>query len=99
MDNHERYLTIINTICEKNNISKEELKEILKEKEMKYMIILCLEKYDCLDEENFKDVLRIKTKKSIYNNLRKAEEKLLINHKFRKKYFELEKNIENIIEI
>lgn len=99
MGNHEKYLTIIKTICEKNNISNDELEDILKEKEFKYLVILCLKKYECIDEEGLKRILRVKTRRSLYNNIRKAEEKLLINRNFRKRYYDLEKDIKNIIDI
>lgn len=94
MINEEKYFRIIKQICDSNDISKEELLEMLQEKDMKYLYILFLKKYDCWNEKELKEVLRVKTRRSIHYNYKKAEEKLLINKKFRDKYFEIEKKIE-----
>lgn len=94
MVNEEKYFRIIKQICNFNNIPKEELLDILKEKDMKYLYILFLKKYDCWSESELKEVLKVKTRKSIHYNYQKAEEKLLINKKFRDKYFEIEKKID-----
>ncbi len=94
MVNEEKYFRIIKEICNFNNISKEELLGMLKEKDMKYLYILFLKKYDCWSEKELKEILKVKTRKSIHYNYQKAEEKLLINKKFRDKYFEIEKKID-----
>ncbi|MDQ0148833.1 hypothetical protein ACFO6R_00210 [Eubacterium multiforme] len=97
MINQERYFKIIEEICAFNNISKEEVVDMLKEKEMRYLFILFLKKYDCWKEDDIKYLLRVKTRRSINYNYKKAEEKLLINKKFRDKYFEIEKKIDSVI--
>lgn len=65
----------------------------LKNKECRYILLLLLKEFRCLDKEKIKKELSIKTNKSIDNNLKRAEEKLLINKEFREKYFYLEKKI------
>ncbi|MBP1890651.1 hypothetical protein J2Z53_002260 [Clostridium moniliforme] len=97
MVNKERYFKIIEEICAFNNVSREEIIEMFKEKEIRYLFILFLKKYNCWSEENIKYLLKVKTSKSINYNYRKAEEKLLINKKFRDKYFEIEKKINSVI--
>lgn len=94
MINRDVYTKIIEEICKSKNISEEELIYMLKEKEMRYLMILFLKKYDCWNEDEIKGMLNVKTKKSINYNYQKAEEKLLINKRFRDKYFELEEKIE-----
>lgn len=89
-----RYVEIIEEISQMKNLSNEELIHILKEKEMRYLILLFLKKYDCFNEDNIKEILNVKTKKGINYNYQKAEEKLLINKRFRDKYFELERKLE-----
>lgn len=97
MINKEKYFKIINELCSYNEISKEEFIDVLIEKDMKYLFILFLKKYNCLREDELKEIFKVKTKRSIYYNYKKAEEKLLINREFRGKYFELEKRLEEIL--
>lgn len=93
----EKYLEIIDKISKSKKLSNEELNYILKEKEMRYLVILFLRKYDYFNEEKIKEILNLKTRKGINYNCRKAEEKLLINKRFRDKYFELERKFETKI--
>ena len=89
-----RYIKILNRLCNYYGIKEDEFIDLLKSREDKYLILLILKNNKCLEVENIKEILKIKTDKSINNNLRLAEEKLLINRDFREKYFELEANIE-----
>lgn len=70
---------------------------LLDNKEVKYLLLLLLKQFNCLDKERLKKQLDIKNSRSIEINLRKAEEKLLINKEFRQKYFYLEEKIEKKI--
>lgn len=92
-----RYDTIIEIICNYKGINKEQLSEILRDRECKYLLFLLLEKYKCADVDNISKDLNISTKKSIRYNVKKAEEKFFINKDFREKYFELEKIAKKII--
>lgn len=94
MQSKLKYMKILDSLCKYYGINEEEFIELLKSREDKYLILLILKNNKCLELENIKKIFKIKTDKSINNNLRLAEEKLLINKNFREKYFELEENIE-----
>lgn len=90
----ERYYTIINLITtsyEFNN-NKEKI-ELFKDREYRYLLLLLVKKYNCYNEEEIKNILNVKTKRSVLNNVKKAEERLLINREFREKYFEMEERL------
>lgn len=91
------YIRIIKCICEYNEVAMDEFIDILKEKENKYLLILTLKKYKCFDKKKVKQLLNLHSDRSINYNMKKAEEKFLVNREFREKYFELEKSIEKII--
>ncbi|MBN7574670.1 MULTISPECIES: hypothetical protein [Clostridium] len=93
MQNGLKYIEILNNICEYYGIDEEKFIELLKNRDNKYILLLLLKYNHCLDTERVKEVFNLKTSKSISNNLKLAEEKLLINRLFREKYFELEDNI------
>jgi hypothetical protein len=46
-----------------------------------------------MDQERVKEVFNVKNKRTITNNVKRAEEKLLINRDFRKKFFEMEEDL------
>ena len=89
-----RYLKILNIICNYYGINQNEFIDLLKVRENKYLLLLILKNNKCLECEIIKEMLNVKTTKSIKNNLKLAEEKLLINKDFRERYFEIEENIE-----
>jgi predicted transcriptional regulator len=92
-----KYEMIIDIICNYKGIGKEQLSNILKDRECKYLLFLLLEKYKCVDVDNIRGDLNILSKKSIRYNVKKAEEKFFINRDFREKYFELEEMTKKII--
>lgn len=91
-----KYICILNCICRYYGITYEELIRLAKCKEERYLLLLILKKNNCLDIEKLKDILQVKNKKSVDNNLRMAEKTFFINSEFRKKYFEFEEEIEKI---
>ncbi|WP_243103880.1 ribose-5-phosphate isomerase [Clostridium sp. JN-1] len=94
MDKNIRYERIIEILCKYKNINRNELVEILKDNECKYLLFLLIKRYRCCDVDMLsKDFPNI-NKKRMNNNLRRAEEKLLINRKIRDMYFEAEELIE-----
>ena len=94
---NNKYEKIISVLCEYKEISREELINILKDKDCKFLLFLFLKKYKCIDLRKLEEDFSIKSKKSINNNCRKAEEKFLINKEFRELYFEMEELISKII--
>lgn len=94
---NDRYHKIINYVCQYNNISNEELVDILKHKECRYMLFLLLRRYGCDDKELLKELLKIENKRKLSETYRKAEEKFFVNRAFRDKYLEMEKNAQKII--
>lgn len=94
MHNKLKYVSILNNICNYYGIGEEKFIELLKERDNRYILLLLLKNNNCLEPEKIKEIFKLKTSKSINNNLRLAEEKLLVNRIFREKYFELEDNIE-----
>ena len=91
--NESEYLKILKIICKYYGIDKEEILELLKNKENRFLLILILKNNNCLIDYKLTSILGIESGRSIKNTIRKAEEKFLINSYFRKKYLELEKNI------
>lgn len=93
MNKSYRYLKIIKALSLYYGMSDKELIEVLKNKESKYILLLLLKKYKCVKDDEIMQVLNYKNKRSITYNTKRAEEKLLINREFRKKFFELEENL------
>jgi hypothetical protein len=89
----DRYLKILKTISLYYGIGEENFILLLKEKENKYLLLLLLKKYKCMDEKSLMNIFNYKNKKSILYNVKKAEEKLLINKEFRDKFFEIEESL------
>lgn len=93
MNPNERYIKIIETLSAYYGMDEDKLIKLLEQKENKYLLLLFLDKYKCLNKENLMNVLKYKNMNSISYNLKKAEEKLLINRDFREKFFEIEQNL------
>lgn len=90
-------ITIVtNVLCAYLNIDSKDLRETLKKKENKYLYLLLLKKYKCLDKEKIKKIIDLGSDRSIKYNINKAEEKLLINKEFRDAYFTIEAGLERI---
>lgn len=94
MENKLKYIKILRNICDYYGIDEEKFIELLKDRDNKYILLLVLKNNRCLETDKIKEIFNLKTSRSINNNLKLAEEKLLINKYFREKYFELENNIE-----
>lgn len=91
----DKYNIIILTICKYLDESNNDLKLFLKSKENRYMLLLLAKNFDCLNREIIKRELGVISNRTINNNLKKAEEKILINKYFRDKYFKLEDEIKD----
>ena len=91
-----KYINILNGLCEYYGIGQQGLIDLLKERENKYLLLLLLKNYSCLEQESAKDILKVKSSQTVKSNLKTAEEKLLINRDFRKKYFEIQDSIDKI---
>lgn len=96
MISKSRYIDILNCICKYYGITQEQLIKLVQNKECRYMLLLILKNKNCLDLEQLKNILQVKTVRSVSNNVKSAEKTLLINRNFRKKYFDLEENIEKM---
>ncbi|MEG0297179.1 MAG: hypothetical protein RR620_10715 [Clostridium sp.] len=70
-------------------------RDFFSKKDNIYVLLLLLDRCGCLELENLKEI-NITTNKKLQNYLKQAEEKILINTKFRDKYFNLEDNIKSI---
>lgn len=93
MSLEDRYLKILHVIYTYYGMSTDDLIKLLEERDNKYLLLLLLKKYKCMDQEKVKEVFNVKNKRTITNNVRRAEEKLLINRDFRKKFFEMEEDL------
>ncbi|WP_027623653.1 hypothetical protein [Clostridium lundense] len=91
-----KYEKIIELLCSYKGIKREELIRILEDEECKYLLFLLLKKYNCMDIESLTKDFEIDNKRKLNNNLKKAEEKFLINKKVREMFFEAENIIEEI---
>lgn len=76
-----------------NDIEREKLEEILEDKELKYLSLLILKKYNCLELDKIKEDFKINTKRTLKYNENRAKEKLLVNYNFREKYFHMDEEI------
>ena len=74
-------------------MSYEEFKKRLKKKDNLYLTLLLMKKFKCLNSEIIEKNLGILNNRMLCYRIRKAEEKILINKRFRDEYFELEDKI------
>ena len=93
MNSGDKYLKILKLVAYYNNISDEDIIHLLKDKESKYLLLLLLKKYRCIDKEKIMEIFKYKSSRSINYNIKKAEEKFLVNKSFREKYFEIEESL------
>lgn len=91
-----KYEKIIELLCEYKGIKREELIRILEDEECKYLLFLLLKKYNCMDISNLTKDFDINNKRKLNNNVKKAQEKFLLNRRIREMYFEAETIIEKI---
>ncbi|MGL5152573.1 MAG: hypothetical protein ACRC7N_18600 [Clostridium sp.] len=91
----EKYKIILNMIL--NYYSINDIEHLNKNKERLYIVLLLLNKYGVLENKEYMKGSFICNLTNVRLKLKKAEEKLLINREFRKKYFELEQLIKEII--
>jgi len=97
-DNKLDKITIVmNVLASYLGIEVKEMNEKLRKKENKYIFLLLLKKYKCLQKDKIKEVLDIISDKSIKYNMDKAEEKFLVNKEFREMYFEIQEGLNKII--
>lgn len=96
-NNLDKASIVINVLCAHLGIDATEMSKILKKKENKYLFLLLLKNYKCLDKEKVKQMLEIISDKSINYNINKAQEKLLVNKEFREMYFKIEEGLNKII--
>lgn len=85
---------VINILC--SHLS-EDFEQVTTNKEHRYLLLLLLKNYNCLNREQIKRVLDISSNKSMNYNIKKAEEKFLINRQFRETYLSIEKYLEQVI--
>ncbi|MCM8709714.1 ribose-5-phosphate isomerase [Clostridium sp. SYSU_GA19001] len=97
LNKEDKYIKILEVICQIKGINKEEQVKILKDRECKYLLFLLLKKYKCTDIVSFQKDFSIESKKYINYNIKKAEEKFFINKEFRDMYFEAENIINKTI--
>lgn len=88
---------VISILCSYLGEDLKDLKNIIKKKENKYLLLLLLKNYKCLNREEIKLMFNINSEKSVNYNIKKAEEKFLINKDFRERYFKIEKYLEDVI--
>lgn len=88
-----KYKNIVDMVCQYYHVGEEEL---LKKKENLYLIILLMKNLKCMNNDITK-ILEYTGRKNIKYNIKKAEEKILINKYFREEYFLLEENIKEKI--
>lgn len=93
----DRIKIVAEIMCKNLDMKAEDLNNILKKKENKYLFFLLLKNYKCLDKEKLKLLIDKISERSINYNINKGEEKLLINKEFREIYFKVEENIDDII--
>ncbi|WP_333859660.1 ribose-5-phosphate isomerase [Clostridium sp.] len=90
------YYRIINILCEYKGLDKEDLFQILKDRSCKHLYFLLIKKYKCCDLDLIKKDFPLLNKDNIRSNVRKAEEKLLLNKHIREMYFEAEEILNKV---
>lgn len=93
----DKYNVVREVFCYYYGLNNENLSCIKMCKENKYLFLLLLREFNCFNIERLKYDLDINSSRAISSNLKKAEEKLLINKEFRCGYFELEEKIQEKI--
>lgn len=93
MDNINKYEIIIFILSSYYGMSYEDFKKRLKKKDNLYLTLLLMKKFKCLNLEVIQQSLGISNNRMLGYKMKKAEEKILINKKFRDEYFELEDKI------
>ena len=91
--NNNKYENIIMILCQYYEVNYEEFNKLLKKREKSYLTVLLMKKFRCLNSEGLKEKLGIISNRSLHYKIKIAEEKILINKKFRDEYFELEEKI------
>lgn len=89
----DRYIKILQVICGYYGLDESDFIQLLKDRENKYLLLLLLKKYRCMDKDKICEIMDIKSKRSINYNVKKAEEKLLVSSEFRKKFFEIDEGL------
>lgn len=93
MNYKDRYINILRGISLYYGMDENNFIQLLRDKENKFLLLLLLKKYKCMDQDKIMGVLNYKSKKSILYNVKRAEEKLLINREFRDKFFQIEESL------
>lgn len=90
-------LIIINVLLNHLGIKDRNYSEILSKKENRYVLLLLFKKYNCLNKEEIKEILKTVSNRSLRIDIEKAEEKFLINKEFRNMYLEIEHYLNEVI--
>ena len=93
----DKVLIVMNVLAAYFGIELKEMSEKLKKRENRYIFLLLLKNYRCLQKDRIKEILSIVNDKSFRYNMDKAEEKFLINKEFREIYFKIQEDINKII--
>jgi hypothetical protein len=94
----DKYEKVINIICTMKGIEKEELYKILEDKECKYLLFLLLKKYKCDDMNKITRDFYIDNKRVVNYNIRRGQERFLINTDFRETCFKVEEKIKEQVQ-
>lgn len=90
----ELYNVVISVLCKYYDFTEDEVELLLKDRERRYLLVLFLNEYRCLNKEKLIEELKFKSTRSIDCTLRRAEEKLLISKEFRTSYLYIDKKIQ-----
>lgn len=96
-DKLDKATIVMNVLAAYLGIEAKEMNDKLKKKENKYIFLLLLKNYKCLQKDKVKEILNIISDRSIKYNMDKAQEKFLVNKEFREMYFEIQDGINKII--
>lgn len=93
----ERYKNIVNMILRYFSINNIEALNERDHKEELYILLLVLNSCGVFCDKRVMKSEDMTSLKNIRKNLLKAEEKLLINREFRKRYFDFENKVKDIM--
>ena len=93
----DKVTIVMNVLASYLEVDMSEMSKELRKRENRYIFLLLLKNYKCLQKESAKEALEIISDKSYKSKMDKAQEKFLVNKEFRERYFEIQEGLNKII--
>ena len=93
----DKVTIVMSVLASYLEVDMSEMSKELRKRENRYIFLLLLKNYKCLQKDRAKEALEIISDKSYKSNMDKAQEKFLVNKEFRERYFEIQEGLNKII--